>query len=80
MNYISNNRFDSATPVIVVFGVIILVLAVTLPIIREQRNMYKGLFYADKACRPGMVIELLDNNQALCVGGENEKWTVEIRR
>ena len=35
------------------------------------------MFDADRACRPGMVEHIIDDNRAVCIGGHNEEWTVE---
>jgi hypothetical protein len=36
-------------------------------------------FAADRACRPGMLVERLDDSRALCIGGQRETWIVRVQ-
>ena len=35
-------------------------------------------FDADRACRPGMMVDRISDDRVVCVGGEGENWIVEL--
>ena len=45
--------------------------------LNDENAHREKMFWAERACKPGMMLELIDDNRAICIGGNEETWIVK---
>lgn len=55
-------------------------LATALTISKRHESDMNTVIEADRACRPGIYKHILaTEGKAICVGGTNDEWVVEVK-